>query len=118
MEKKAQVARDKATGTLRGAVSGSEPPPNDQALAEKVRSEVLGADAFKPYRILVDCANGDVTLRGEVKHPDEVTALERAVRQVEGVGEVSNLVHLPGTDPANIREPVEASRGGRGPRAS
>lgn len=117
-EKKLQVAQDKVVGTVRGALSPSGPPPNDQTLADKIRSEVLGAAEFRDRTILVDCADGKVTLRGHVGHPDQVRALEDAVRAVQGVGEVINLVHLPGTDPANIGESVEASRGGRGPRPS
>jgi len=116
--KKLQVTRDKTVGTVRGAVTRSEPAPNDQALADKIRSEVLGRAEFRDHTILVDSANGNVTLRGHVKQPDEIKALEAAVRAVDGVGDVTNLVHLRGTDPKNIQEPMEASRGGRGPRPS
>lgn len=110
--KKLQVVADKSVGTVRGAVTGSEPPPNDQALADKIRSEVLGTGDFRDHTILVDSADGNVTLRGHVAHPDQVKALERAVARIEGVGEVTNLVHLRGTDPANTREPLEASHEG------
>lgn len=115
---KAQVARDKAVGTARGVVSGSGPPPTDQALADKIRSEVLGTEEFRDFTINVDSADGHVALRGQVKHPEQVKALEQAVQEVEGVRSVRNLVHLPGTDPENIRAPMEASRGGRGPKPS
>lgn len=116
--KKLQVARDKAVGTVRGAVSRSTPSPNDQTLADKVRSEVLGSAEFRDRTILVDCADGKVTLRGHVGQPEQIEALEAAVRAVDGVEEVTNLVHLPGTEPANTREPVEASRKGRGAKPS
>lgn len=115
--KKTKVVRDKAVGSARGVVTGGEPPPNDQTLVDKIRSEVFGADEFSAYDIHADAAGGNVALRGQVTHPEEIKALERAVRQVPGVEDVSNFVHLPGTDPKNIRGPLEASRG-RGRRPS
>lgn len=114
--KKGQMTRDKAVGTVRGALSRSQPSPNDQTLVDKIRSEVLGSAEFRDYTILVESADGNVTLRGHVRQPEEIKAVEKAVREIEGVGDVTNLVHLRGTDAENIQEPIEASRkgGGRG----
>lgn len=116
--KKGQLARDKTVGTVRGALSGEEPPPNDQTLADKIRSEVLGRAEFNDYTILVDCADGNVTLRGHVRTPEEIKAVEDAVGEITGVRDITNLVHLRGTDAANIQEPMEASRKGRSRKSS
>jgi osmotically-inducible protein OsmY len=72
--------------------------PNDATLTAKVESEVLrGADVPKG-QINVNAEDGVVVLRGQVERPELIAELESRVRKVQGVLDVENLLHLPGTD--------------------
>jgi osmotically-inducible protein OsmY len=83
--------------------SDGAPPADDRTVVDKVKSEVLGRPAFAGHQVLVEAADGVVTLRGELD-PSLANELEKAVRAVSGVREVSNLVHPPG-EPAPNKEP-------------
>ena len=109
----AGTARDvgaRAGGAVAAATSDETPPPNDQALAEKVKSEVLGAPDVPKDRINIDVSDGIVALRGEVEDREVMQALDEKVRGVTGVRDVQNLLHLPGEPPPNL-EPVPGSSG-------
>ena len=76
-----------------------KPQPDDATLAHKVESEIFrGADVPKGD-INVNAEAGVVYLRGEVDRPELIEDLEKAARNVQGVREVENLLHLPGTQP-------------------
>lgn len=81
---------------------------NDPALANKVRSEVLGGARFKSATINVDAVDGVVTLRGVLPTPEDIRALRDAVAAVDGVTEVHSYLHLPKT-PAPNTQPVRAA---------
>ena len=69
--------------------------PNDQALADRVKSEIFQpADAPKGS-VNVNVENGVVYLRGEVRRPDEISRLVQQAREVEGVSAVESLLHTP-----------------------
>jgi osmotically-inducible protein OsmY len=77
--------------------------PNDATLVAKVESQVLrGVDVPKGL-INVNAEGGVVVLRGQVERPELITELEARVRKVQGVLDVENLLHLPGT-PAPMHE--------------
>jgi osmotically-inducible protein OsmY len=79
---------------------------DDATLAQKVQSEIFrDADAPKG-QVDVNAEDGIVVLRGEVERPELIDDLVEKTRKVEGVRDVQNLLHLPGT-PA----PTEAVRG-------
>jgi osmotically-inducible protein OsmY len=72
-----------------------KPAPNDQALAERVKSEIFRpADAPKGS-VNVNVENGVVYLRGEVKRPDEIRKLVDQASGVDGVTAVESLLHTP-----------------------
>jgi osmotically-inducible protein OsmY len=48
-------------------------------------------------QINVNAENGVIVLRGEVEEPDLIRDLEQKTRKVQGVQEVENLLHTPGT---------------------
>jgi osmotically-inducible protein OsmY len=74
-----------------------KPQPDDVTLARKVETELFRpADAPKG-QVNVNVENGIVFLRGEVERPEIITDLEDRARKVQGVREVENLLHLPGT---------------------
>jgi hypothetical protein len=102
--RKARYVGSTVEGKLeRVARAGGTPPADDRTLVDKVKSEVLGRTAFAGHQVLVEAADGVVTLRGELDR-SLTNELEKAVRGVPGVREVTNLVHPPG-EPAPNKEP-------------
>jgi ElaB/YqjD/DUF883 family membrane-anchored ribosome-binding protein len=77
-------------------------PENDQVLAHKVESELFQGNDFPKGQININAENGIVVLRGQVATPDLIKRVEGQVRRIQGVREVENLLHLPGT-PAPAR---------------
>jgi BON domain len=69
---------------------------DDATLADKVRTEIFrDADAPKGD-VVVNVQDGVVQLRGEVE-PELTDALVAQAGAVEGVRDVENLLHAPGT---------------------
>ena len=83
-------------------------PPSDAALAHRVESEVFRDPEIPKGRVNINVERGVVVLRGELDRPEQINALEAAVRKVPGVRGVENLLHLPGT-PAPGATPGEGS---------
>jgi osmotically-inducible protein OsmY len=109
LEQKKQYAVNTVSGRAQAAVrSDRSPPPVDKTLVDKVKSEVLGRPEFSGLQVVVDAAEGVVTVRGEV--PDAATGaqLENAVAAVRGVQRVENLVHTPGQPAPNKETAVGA----------
>jgi osmotically-inducible protein OsmY len=71
---------------------------DDATLANKVRSEALRDGEIASGDVSVNVQNGVVQLRGEVQRPDLITTLVERTRNVQGVVEVENLLHLPGSE--------------------
>lgn len=101
LERQARYRAGQAGGAVKGAAAAmepSEPPPNDEALAERVRSQVFRpADAPKGS-VNVNVEDGVVYLRGEVEQPERVDELIKATQAVEGVRDVESLLHTPGQE--------------------
>jgi osmotically-inducible protein OsmY len=84
------------------AAGGDTPPPDDITLARKVETEIFRpADAPKG-QVNVQALDGVVELRGQVDDAETIGELEKRTRQVTGVRDVRNLLHLPGQEPANL----------------
>src|SRR4051794_18603429 len=100
--RKTRREADYVAGTVGGKVEGSKsrtapekPAANDQALAERVKSEIFQpADAPKGS-VNVNVERGIVYLRGEVKRPDQIRKLIEQARSVDGVAGVESLLHTP-----------------------
>lgn len=75
-----------------------KPQPDDVTLARKVESELFRDPEVPKGQILIDAANGKVYLRGEVGQPELIRDLEKRTRNVQGVQDVENLLHLPGAE--------------------
>jgi osmotically-inducible protein OsmY len=94
-----------AAGKARGAahsvtpsVPGRGDTPDDVTLAHKVESEIFrSADAPKGA-VSVNAENGVVFLRGELADREWIDRLGDEAKKVDGVKEVRNLLHLPGTE--------------------
>ena len=76
---------------------------DDATLAQKVQSEVFRDAKVPKGQINVNAEDGIVVLRGEVEQPELIEELVERTRQVQGVREVQNLLHVPGT-PAPTNE--------------
>lgn len=123
-----------ASGVVQGATHRAGDPLqrqereyDDVTLARKVETELFRpADAPKDS-VNVNVQNGVVELRGEVKRPEDVKHLGDAAAGIDGVRDVHNLLHTPGSppkhspasEPANLRaradEPKASSRFARNP---
>lgn len=98
LNRTAKVATSRLEGARDKLAKGPEaPPPNDETLADKIRSEVLRHNTYPG--IVVNCEDGVATIRGSLADPGAIDALEQEVRKVTGVLDVRNLVHLPGEEP-------------------
>jgi osmotically-inducible protein OsmY len=76
--------------------------PDDVTLARKVETEIFRDAEVPKGQINVNAENGVVVLRGEVEEPELIRDLEEKTRNVQGVQEVENLLHTPGT-PVPVR---------------
>jgi osmotically-inducible protein OsmY len=71
---------------------------DDATLAQKVMSEVFREKDLPKGDVSINAAEGVVSLRGEVRSPEIIEELVARTRQVQGVREVENLLHLPNTE--------------------
>jgi len=71
--------------------------PNDATLAHKVESVLFRDRAVDKGRINVNAEDGLVVLRGVAGTTDQIRTLEARARDIPGVEDVENLLHLPGT---------------------
>jgi osmotically-inducible protein OsmY len=97
----AKQAADKARGAVHSvapSLPGRGEDVDDVTLARKVESAIFrSADAPKGA-VSVNAENGVVFLRGVVEQRDWIDRLGAEAEGVEGVKEVRNLLHLPGTE--------------------
>jgi osmotically-inducible protein OsmY len=75
-----------------------KPQPDDVTLARKVETEIFRDPEVPKGQINVNAENGKVVLRGEVSQPELIKDLEERARSVQGVQEVENLLHTPGSE--------------------
>ena len=71
--------------------------PDDVTLARKVETEIFRDREVPKGDINVNAENGVVYLRGAVSDESLIEALAEAARDVQGVREVENLLHVSGT---------------------
>ena len=76
-----------------------KPQPDDVTLARKVETEIFRGPDVPKGKINVNAENGLVVLRGEADTPEMIEDLARKAREVQGVREVENLLHVPGALP-------------------
>jgi osmotically-inducible protein OsmY len=66
-------------------------------LARKVETEIFRDADVPKGQINVNAENGKIVLRGEVEKPELIKDLEKKTKKVQGVTEVENLLHTPGS---------------------
>jgi osmotically-inducible protein OsmY len=83
---------------------------DDVTLARKVESELYAHVRVPKGRISINAEDGFVFLRGVLDRQDDIDRVAAAARQVRGVRQVENLIHLPGTPaPASRPKSVRAT---------
>ena len=99
-ERIGRAASSQAGGMVQKAKHVQEEPkpqPDDVTLARKVETEIFRSEEVPKGQINVNAENGTIVLRGEVGQPEMIKDLEQRARSVQGVQDVENLLHLPGT---------------------
>ena len=71
---------------------------DDATLADKIRSEVFRDADVQKGSINVNVQGGIAQLRGEVPRAELIDDLVEQTRRVQGVREVENLLHVPGSE--------------------
>lgn len=100
VEKAAQTVTSEAKATKAKVTHRKEaekPQPDDVTLARKVETEIFRDADVPKGQINVNAENGKVVLRGEVEGPAMIKDLEKRTKKVQGVTEVENLLHTPGS---------------------
>ena len=103
----------KAKAATNAVTPGGTKEYDDVTLARKVESEIFRPEDAPKSSVNVNAENGVVFLRGQVKTPEEIEALETAASKVDGVTAVNNLLHTPGTEPLTKVEGKTRSVAGR-----
>ena len=99
-ERLGRTAQSQAYGVTQKVKHRKEedkPQPDDATLAHKVETEIFRNAEVPKGQINVNAENGVVVLRGEVEQSELIRDLEQKTRKVQGVREVENLLHTPGT---------------------
>jgi hypothetical protein len=99
---------------LRHLRVGDNPAPNDEALADRVRSQVLRDPAYHG-RLNLNAQHGVVVLRGQLDREEQIRALVEATRRVAGVRDVRSYLHLPDVPPPNKQQALDTERAGAVP---
>ena len=94
MEGFAEGVAHKVTHAVPG-VGGHEDPPDDVTLARKVDSEAFRVAHTPKGHVVVNAERGVVHLRGQLESSDQIEALVRATKAIDGVKDVKSLLHTP-----------------------
>jgi osmotically-inducible protein OsmY len=95
-----QTAKSQAYGMTQKAAHLKERPkeqPDDGTLAAKVETELFRDADVPKGDINVNAENGVVFLRGQVEDESLIEALGKSAKKIQGVRDVENLLHTPGT---------------------
>ena len=71
---------------------------DDVTLARKVETELFRHEDSPKGQINVNAENGVIVLRGEAENEEMITDLVEKARSIQGVRDVENLLHIPGTE--------------------
>jgi hypothetical protein len=86
-------------GRLQGALSGLQPKQYDDAtLKNKVETELFRDEHEIKGAININAQEGVVQLRGELPSRDLIDTLVERTKKINGVRDVENLLHTPGTE--------------------
>jgi hypothetical protein len=105
-----------ARRTVNAARRGQREPLDDVTLAHKVESELYRRAHVPKGHISINAEDGFVFLRGVMDRQEDIERIGAATRQIAGVREVENLIHLPGTPAPASRPKSERARSSNGSR--
>ena len=97
---------------LRARDAAPKPGMDDATLKAKVESTLFRAPGAAKDKVSVTVVDGVVELRGEVKRPQDIRALEEGARAIPEVRDVQSLLHLhrtPARPQAKPRRPKTAA---------
>jgi hypothetical protein len=98
----------RAAGATRGALTGAAHTVrggrsyDDHTLTRKVESEIFRGNDAPKDKVSINAVDGVIELRGEVQQ-EFIGRLGKAARAVDGVRDVRNLLHVPGTPAPHAR---------------
>ena len=78
-------------------IGGHKEPPDDVTLAQKVESIAFRKAGVPTGRVSVNADNAVIYLRGQLDSDAQIEELVGAIRAIEGVNGVNNLLHTPTT---------------------
>jgi hypothetical protein len=117
---RARRAESHAVGIARRTLNAARPrhhePFDDVTLARKVESELYRRARVPKGHISINAEDACVFLRGVMERQEDIERIEVATRQIDGVREVENLIHLPGTPAPACRPKSERLRSGNAAR--
>jgi hypothetical protein len=115
VERQAHYEAGKVVGLAHAITHRQQAPPelDDVSLVRKVESELFRDRTIPKGRISVNADRGIVVLRGQLEDATQIQRIEHAVREVEGVRDVENLLH-PSAVPAPPSRPHGDPRTARG----
>jgi hypothetical protein len=117
---RARRAESHAVGIARRTLNAARPrhrePFDDVTLARKVESELYRRARVPKGHISINAEDGFVFLRGVMDRQEDIERIEVATRQIDGVREVENLIHLPGTAAPASQPKSERLRSGNASR--
>jgi BON domain-containing protein len=82
----------------------ARPEVDDLTLRDRVESELFRDPEVPKGNINLDVADGRVTLRGQLRHPEQIRQLQDRVSRLPGVQQVQSFLHLEGTEAPNKAE--------------
>jgi hypothetical protein len=110
---RARRAESHALGVARRTINARRPRDerlDDVTLAHKVESELYRRAGARKGRISINAEDGVVFLRGALEHQEDIQRLGQTAREIAGVREVENLLHVPGTPAPASRSKLERRR--------
>jgi osmotically-inducible protein OsmY len=107
LERQVRYEAGKVVGLAHQAAKAAShrdaPELDDVSLVHKVETELFRDRSIPKSRISMNAERGVVVLRGQLERDEDIHRVEEQVRKVEGVRDVENLLHLPGTPPSASR---------------
>jgi hypothetical protein len=111
--RRARRAESHAFGVVRRTINmrrHSPEPLDDTTLAQKVQSELYRRAGDHKGRISINAEDGVVFLRGTLERQEDIQRLGKEARAIDGVRDVENLLHAPGTPAPRGRSKLERRR--------
>lgn len=91
-----------ATRDRVASLANDDEPVDDITLTDRVESQVFRDGDLPKGKLNIDTVDGVVMIRGQIDEPRIMNEIVARIWRVEGVKDVRNLMHLPGTPAPHI----------------